>query len=166
MAMNTTSTENRTDTRRTCQVEPHGGEGVSDSPSSSSMIVIRERGGLRIDGTRPKRGFRLAWCQFRFRVQLDSTKTETQGAALKGLKSADRRPADCVSPKTTSKTTSSISQSYLMLPLVSFRDRAKSPIRNSLKIRNLQWFLEVSNWVQGLDLNQRPSGYEPDRFSL
>ena len=27
---------------------------------------------------------------------------------------------------------------------------------------NLQRFLEVSNWVQGLDLSQRPSGYEPD----
>ena len=31
---------------------------------------------------------------------------------------------------------------------------------NPLKTRNLQKFLEVSNWVQGLDLNQRPSGYE------
>ena len=36
--------------------------------------------------------------------------------------------------------------------------------RNPLKTRNLQRFLEVSNWVQGLDLNQRPSGYEPDEL--
>jgi membrane-bound lytic murein transglycosylase A len=33
-----------------------------------------------------------------------------------------------------------------------------------MKTRNLQKFLEVSNWVQGLDLNQRPSGYEPDEL--
>jgi len=25
-------------------------------------------------------------------------------------------------------------------------------------------FIGVSNWLRGLDLNQRPSGYEPDRF--
>jgi hypothetical protein len=31
-----------------------------------------------------------------------------------------------------------------------------------MKTRNLQRFLEVSNWVQGLDLNQRPSGYEAE----
>ena len=38
--------------------------------------------------------------------------------------------------------------------------------RKLLKTRNLQKILEVSNWVQGLDLNQRPSGYEPNKLPM
>lgn len=34
-------------------------------------------------------------------------------------------------------------------------------MRNSLNKKPSEVFPRVSNWVQGLDLNQRPSGYEP-----
>jgi len=35
-------------------------------------------------------------------------------------------------------------------------------IRNFFNKKPLEVFPGVSNWVQGLDLNQRPSGYEPE----
>ena len=34
-------------------------------------------------------------------------------------------------------------------------------MRKSLNKKPSEGFRRVSNWVQGLDLNQRPSGYEP-----
>jgi len=34
--------------------------------------------------------------------------------------------------------------------------------RNSINKKALGMYPRASNWVQGLDLNQRPSGYEPD----
>ena len=71
---------------------------------------------------------------------------------------------DYVCAQTTSGTTSRVSKSRWMLPEVAFLIAVIRAHRNLLKIRNLQRFLEVSNWVQGLDLNQRPSGYEPDEL--
>src|SRR5438477_11815020 len=38
------------------------------------------------------------------------------------------------------------------------------PMRKSLNKKPSEGFRRVSNWVQGLDLNQRPSGYEPDEL--
>ncbi len=46
------------------------------------------------------------------------------------------------------------------MPDVSFPKPRLGDFRNPLKKRNLQMFLEVSNWVQGLDLNQRPARCE------
>ena|GEM_PF-3028164 len=57
-----------------------------------------------------------------------------------------------------------MSQSCLLLRKVA---RGQSLFRKSRKplSRNpREQFPGVSNWVQGLDLNQRPSGYEPDEL--
>ena len=69
---------------------------------------------------------------------------------------------DYVCPQTTSETTSHVSKSRWMLPEVAFLIAVIRAPCNLLKIRNLQRFLEVSNWVQGLDLN-RPAAAELSR---
>ena len=38
--------------------------------------------------------------------------------------------------------------------------------RNSINKKALGMYPRASNWVQGLDLNQRPSGYEPNNLPM
>ena len=50
-------------------------------------------------------------------------------------------------------------------PRVAKRGAARAkPLPNLLKEKALPSSGRASNWVQGLDLNQRPSGYEPDEL--
>src|SRR5476649_1769894 len=51
-----------------------------------------------------------------------------------------------------------------MLPEVTRGDFRTPETRKSFNKKPSEVFLRVSNWVQGLDLNQRPSGYEPDEL--
>ena len=68
------------------------------------------------------------------------------------------------SKKTTSGTTSPVSGSCPALPHVARVVIALRKSRKSLNKKPPEGFPGVSNWVQGLDLNQRPSGYEPDEL--
>ena len=55
-------------------------------------------------------------------------------------------------------------QGFRKLPEVAWSYISKSDapdFANSLNKKPPEVFPRVSNWVQGLDLNQRPSGYEP-----
>ena len=66
--------------------------------------------------------------------------------------------------ETTSGISSGVAGSFLALPHVA---RVLMLFRKSRKPFNKkppEVFPRVSNWVQGLDLNQRPSGYEPDEL--
>jgi hypothetical protein len=74
------------------------------------------------------------------------------------------RATDDFTRKTTSETTSGVSESSLALLHVARVAIALSKSRKSLNKKPLEVFPGVSNWVQGLDLNQRPSGYEPDEL--
>jgi hypothetical protein len=55
-----------------------------------------------------------------------------------------------------------VSQSCLVLTEVARGQSLFRKSRKSLSRNPREQFPGVSNWVQGLDLNQRPSGYEPD----
>ena len=69
--------------------------------------------------------------------------------------------------KTTVETTAWASQSRPRLPEVSkFRRGAGTPLklRNPFSKKPSRAVGRALNWVQGLDLNQRPSGYEPDEL--
>lgn len=56
--------------------------------------------------------------------------------------------------KTTAGMTVLVSQSRIKSHEVARQRTNFSYSRNPLKIRNLQWMLEVSNWVQELDLKR------------
>ena len=56
------------------------------------------------------------------------------------------------------------SQSCLTLRQVARSQSFFRKLRNSLNKKPSEVILRVSNWVQGLDLNQGPSGYEPDEL--
>ena len=56
------------------------------------------------------------------------------------------------------------SQSCPKLPEVTLPESDNSYFPKLLNKKPSELFRRVSNWVQGLDLNQRPSGYEPDEL--
>src|SRR5580692_9095947 len=66
--------------------------------------------------------------------------------------------------KSQSYTTATVSENCPKLPEVAFSKSDPADFRNSLNEKPPEGFPGVSNWVQGLDLNQRPSGYEPDEL--
>ncbi|MGD1032386.1 MAG: hypothetical protein ABSA05_14755 [Opitutaceae bacterium] len=49
---------------------------------------------------------------------------------------------------------------------VAFSEADDHDFHNYLNKKPSDWFQRVSNWVQGLDLNQRPSGYEPAALNV
>ena len=57
-----------------------------------------------------------------------------------------------------------VSKSCLVLPVVARGSVALSKSRKLLTKKPPEVIPGVSNWVKGLDLNQRPSGYEPDEL--
>ena len=63
--------------------------------------------------------------------------------------------------KSQSYTTATVSENCPKLPEVTFSKSDSPDFHNSLNKKPPEGFPGVSNWVQGLDLNQRPSGYEP-----